>query len=49
MEAISVTHTVVAILHDPQSGLCGQLQFLVRSEFSWDAYKIFAAIYRNLY
>ena len=39
MQTISVTHTAVAILHDPQPGLCSQLQLLVRSEVPWDAYK----------
>ena len=33
MQVISVTHNVVAILHDPQPGLCSQIQFLVRSVF----------------
>jgi len=37
MQTISVTHNTVAILQDPQPGLCSQILFSVRSEFSWNA------------
>jgi hypothetical protein len=33
MQTFSVTHNMVAILHDPQPGLCSHIQFLDRSEF----------------